>query len=132
MAVLVPPFAQAQQKASKATARRIVNIIKADKAKFQVYCELGKLVEHIDEAERKNDDMRVDQLSDHMKALEKKLVPEYADFIEALNDMDGNSKDAQEIDDTLSARRDVRPTGRRVTSPARRCAPARPPGSWRT
>jgi wobble nucleotide-excising tRNase len=103
VAVLVPPFAQAQQKATKATAQRVVNIIKADKAKFRAYCELGTLVEQIDEAERKKDDKRVDQLSDQMEALEKKLGPEYANFVEALNDMDANSKDTQEIDDTLSA-----------------------------
>lgn len=103
VAVMVPMFAQAQQKATKATAQRVDNIIKADKAKFQAYCDLGKIVEEIDEAERKDDNKRVDQLSGQMEALEKKLGPEYAAFVEALNDMDANSKDAQEIDDTLSA-----------------------------
>jgi len=103
VAVLVPLFAQAQQKATREGAQRVVNVIKADKAKIRAYCDLAKIVEQIDEAERKNDNKRVDQLSDQMEALEKKLGPEYAGFIEALNDMDSNSKDAQEIDDTLSA-----------------------------
>jgi len=103
VAVLVPLSVQSQQTATKADAQRVVNIIKADKAKIQAYCDLVKLIEQIDEAERKSDDKRTNELSDQMEALERRLGPEYADFVDALNDMDSNSKEAQEIDDTLSA-----------------------------
>ena len=74
-----PVYAQDQSNAIKlkADAQKVVSIIKGDKAKTQVYCEINDLGEQIGEADQKKDDKNAEALSQQVTELEKKLGPEY-------------------------------------------------------
>ena len=101
----VPVDAQAQKpgaaKVTNADAQKVVKIISGDKAKTQVFCELSKLGEQIDQAEQKNDSKTADALSQKADALAEKLGPEYAALMDVLQTLDENSKDGDAIGRTL-------------------------------
>ena len=59
-----------------------------DKAKTQIYCEIQKLTEQMDQAYEKNDSKKADELSEKIDTLEKTLGPEYAALIDGLEDID--------------------------------------------
>ncbi|HXX07390.1 MAG TPA: hypothetical protein VEJ43_04875 [Pseudolabrys sp.] len=84
-------------KVTKASAQKVIKGISSDKAKTQVFCDLGKLAGQIDEAEQKKDMKKIDELNQKMGELATKLGPEYASLMDGMQDMDPNSKDAQEI-----------------------------------
>jgi hypothetical protein len=86
----------------KADAQRVVSIIKGDKAKTQVYCEINDLGEQIGEADQKMDDNKAEALSRQITELEKKLGPEYFALVNDLNNIDPNSLQGQEIDSILA------------------------------
>jgi len=97
---VLPLSAQAQPKAAKATkadAERIVKMISADKNKVKIYCEIAKMGDEIDAADQKKDTKKVDELSDKMDNLSKQLGPEYVKFTEALQSLNQDSKEAQDI-----------------------------------
>jgi len=101
----VPLCAQAQKpgaaKITDADAQNVVKIIGADKVKTQTFCDISKLGDQADEAAQKKDMKKVEELNQKMEALVTKLGPEYAAFMNALQDMDPNSPDGQKIDATL-------------------------------
>ena len=100
----MPLSAQAQSKApkpTKASAMKVVATISADKAKVQTYCEMAKLGEQIDAADKKKDTKTVDALSKKMDDMSQKLGPEYAALMDGLQDVDPSSKDGQEISSAL-------------------------------
>lgn len=100
----IPLSAQAQSKApkpTKASAMKVVATISADKAKVQTYCEMAKLGEQIDAADKKKDTKTVDALSKKMDDMSQKLGPEYAALMDGLQDVDPGSKDGQEISSAL-------------------------------
>jgi hypothetical protein len=98
----LPVSAQAQKaKATNADAQKVVKMISADKAKMQIYCDMAKLGEQIDQADQKKDTKKVDELSKKMDDMTKKLGPEYAALMDGLQDMDANSKAGKEIGETL-------------------------------
>jgi hypothetical protein len=100
-----PVYAQDQQLNAaklKADAQRVVSIIKGDKAKTQVYCEINDLGEQIGEADQKNDDYKAEALSQQVTELEKKLGPEYFALVNDLNNVDTNSPEGREIDSVLA------------------------------
>ena len=103
----LPVCAQAQKpaamKATKADAQKVVNIISADKVKAQAYCELASLGEQVEQADKSNDPKKADELSKKMDDLTNKLGPEYAGLMDALQDMDPETKEGQEIGTTLEA-----------------------------
>ena len=73
-----PIYAQDQQSTAiklKADAQKVVSIIKGDKAKTQVYCEINDLGEQIGEADQKKDDKNAEALSQQVTELEKNWVP---------------------------------------------------------
>ncbi len=95
-----PAFAQPAKPAAKLTtaeAQKVVNIIKADKAKTQTYCQLAKLGEQIDEADQKKDEKKVEALSKQMDDLSQKLGPEYVAFMDRMQSLDPKSPDADAI-----------------------------------
>lgn len=98
---LVPMGAQAQQgkapKVTKASAQRVVKMISDDKAKTKTYCDMAKLGDEIDKADEKKDAKKVEELSKKVDDMGKQLGPEYVALMDGLQDMDPNSKDAQEI-----------------------------------
>jgi hypothetical protein len=98
-------YAQDQQPNAaklKADAQRVVSIVKGDKAKTQVYCEINDLGEQIGEADQKRDDNKAEALSRQVTELEKKLGPEYSALVNDLNNVDPNSSEGREIDSILA------------------------------
>ena len=102
---MVPLYADAQQPNTaklKADAQKVVSIIRADKAKTQVYCEINDLGEQIGEADQKREDIKVEALSRQVTELEKKLGPEYSALVNDLNNVDPNSLEGREINSILA------------------------------
>ena len=101
----MPVCVQAQKpsasKATKADAQKVVEIISDDKAKIQTFCDIIKLGDQAVEAGQKNDMKKVEELNQKMEELATKLGPEYAAFMNTLQDVDPNSADGQEIDLTI-------------------------------
>ena len=100
-----PVYAQDQQSNAinlKADAQKVVSIIKGDKAKTQVYCEINDLSEQIGETDQKKDDKNAEALSQQVTELQKKLGPEYLALVNNLNNMDPNSPEGREIDSILA------------------------------
>jgi thiamine biosynthesis lipoprotein ApbE len=94
---MVPLFAPAQQPDMaklKADAQKVVSIISHDKAKSQIYCQINDLSDEIDQ---EKDSSRADALVQKINDLEKQLGPEYLAVIDAIKDIDPNSKGAQDI-----------------------------------
>jgi ABC-type transporter Mla subunit MlaD len=88
-------------KPTKADAQRVVQIISADKAKTQQYCDLAKLNDQIEQADKNKDLKKSDELSQQALELAQKLGPEYAALMTGLDQLDPTSKDGQEIDNVL-------------------------------
>jgi hypothetical protein len=99
-----PLYAQDQPNTAKlkADAQRVVSIIKGDKVKTQVYCEISDLGEQIGEADQRMDDNKAEALSRQVTELEKKLGPEYFALVNGLNNVDANSPEGQEIESILA------------------------------
>jgi ABC-type transporter Mla subunit MlaD len=97
----VPAGALAQTpggaKATKADAQKVVQMISADKAKTQTYCDIARLGDEIEQADQKKDSKKVDELAQKMDAMSKQLGPEYVALIDGLQGIDPNSKDADDI-----------------------------------
>ena len=86
---------------TKADAQKVVKIISGDKAKTQTYCDMNKLGEQIKQANEKNDNKMVSELSQKLMALGEKLGPEYVALMDGLQDIDPESEDGQEINSVL-------------------------------
>jgi peptidoglycan hydrolase CwlO-like protein len=103
----VPLYAHAQKpgaaKVTNASAQKVIKTISSDKAKTQIFCDIGRLDAQIDEAEQKKDMNKIDELNQKMGELATKLGPEYVSLMDRMQDMDPNSKDAQEIGSMLEA-----------------------------
>jgi len=96
----VPVYAQGQQPnvaKLKAEARKVVSIIRGDKAKTQAYCQINSLGGQMVEAAHEKDSKKAEALSQRVDDLEKQLGPEYHALFDALYDADPNSKDVQDI-----------------------------------
>jgi DNA repair ATPase RecN len=96
----VPLYAQGQQPnvaKLKADAQKVVSIISGDKAKTQTYCQIANLGEQMDQAVHEKDKKKFEELAQRINEGEKQLGPEYLALIDAVKDVDQNSKDAQEI-----------------------------------
>jgi hypothetical protein len=82
----------------KAEAQNVVSIIKGDKAKTDVYCQINDLGEQIDGADQK----KAEALSQQVIELEKKLGPEYSVLVNDLKNVDPNSPEGRDIDSILA------------------------------
>jgi hypothetical protein len=94
-----PLFAQAQPDFAKlkADAQKVVSIISGDKAKIETYCQINDLGDQIGDADQQKDHKKAEALVQKMNELEKQPGPEYLALVEAAQDVDPNSKEAQEI-----------------------------------
>jgi hypothetical protein len=100
----LPVCAEAQQPSAakaKADAQKIVKMIIGDKAKSQIYCDVVKLGEQIEETDPK-DKKKADELYQQVDELATK-GPEYTSLMNELQDMDPDSEDGKEIGSTLEA-----------------------------
>ena len=97
----VPVCAQAQKPSAatvtKTDVQKVVKLISGDKAKTQTYCDIGKLNAQMAEADETKDTKKLDELSQQIDALGKKLGPEYAALMDGLEDVDPNSEDGKQI-----------------------------------
>ena len=82
----------------KAEAQNVVSIIKGDKAKTDVYCQINDLGEQIDGADQK----KAEALSQQVIELEKKLGPEYSVLVNDLKNVDPNSPEGRDVDSILA------------------------------
>jgi hypothetical protein len=96
---VLPLAAQAQNapKPTKAAAQKVVKAISADKAKLKIYCEMSKLDEQIGAADQKKDTKKVETLSKQMDDMAEQLGADYVNLMQGLQDIDQDSKQAQEI-----------------------------------
>ena len=94
-----PLYAQQQPNAAKlkGDAQKVVSMIRADKAKSQVYCQINSLGEEIDLAAQARDEQKADALTKKINDLEKQLGPEYVALFDALNNADEHSTEFQDI-----------------------------------
>ena len=83
-----PLCAQAQksspEKVTKADVQKIVQSISGDKAKTEIYCNIGKLNEQIAEIDETKDAKKAAELAAQIEALGKKLGPEFVALAERL------------------------------------------------
>ena len=97
----VPVCAQAQKPnaatVTKTDVQKVVKLISGDKAKTQTYCDIGKLNAQMAEADETKDTKKLDELSQQIDALGKKLGPEYAALMDGLEDVDPESEDGKQI-----------------------------------
>jgi hypothetical protein len=94
-----PLYAQQQPDAAslKEDAQKVVSIIRGDKAKSQVYCQINSLGGEIDLAAQARDEQKADTLTKRINDLEKQLGPEYPALFDALENADPNTKEFQDI-----------------------------------
>ena len=97
------PKGSKEETTKVAAAQKVVKTISADKAKTQTYCDIGKLGDQVQEAEKKNDMKKIDELNSKMGDLATKLGPEYVELIGGLEDIDPNSKEAEDVGGVLAS-----------------------------
>ena len=100
LVLTAPLYAQAEQPDMtklKADAQKVVSVIRGDKAKSQTYCQINSLGGEIDLAAQARDEQKADALTKKINDLENQLGPEYLALFDALNNVDPNSKDFQDI-----------------------------------
>jgi hypothetical protein len=81
----------------KSDAQKVVSIIRSDKAKTQVHCQISSLAGEMSLAAQARDEQKVDVLAKRIGDLEKQIGPEYLALLNALSNADENSKDVQDI-----------------------------------
>jgi len=74
-----------------ADVQKLVQTVSADKAKVQIYCQLGKLNDQIGEALNKKDDKTAEALEKQADALAEKMGPDYNRIMDGLGGVDENS-----------------------------------------
>jgi hypothetical protein len=90
-------YAQSQQPNAAELAQKVVGIIAGDKTKTQTYCQVVDLSDELDQVDQKKESKKAEDLSHKINELQKNLGPEYLALLEALKDVDPNSKAGQEI-----------------------------------
>jgi|RhiMetdeSRZDD1v2_1073273.scaffolds.fasta_scaffold565434_1 hypothetical protein len=80
-----------------ADVQRVSKVIGGDPGKKQAYCAMAKLEQQVGEADQKKDTKKVEELSKQVDDLIKKVGPEYAKLMEALDKVDPNSADGKKL-----------------------------------
>jgi mevalonate kinase len=102
MMVTAPVYAQAQ-KPTRADAQRVFEIISGNEVKTQIFCDIGKLGDEIEQAAERKDTRTTDELHRKIDELGRKLGPEYAALMNGIQDVDPESEDGQQISSTIQA-----------------------------
>ena len=94
-----PLFAQAERDPAKlkADAKKVVSIIKADKAKTQAYCQIVVVGEQMNQALQAKDKKKLEELAQKLPELENNLGPEYLGLLESLRKVNLRPQDGQQI-----------------------------------
>jgi hypothetical protein len=98
--VAVPVCAQAQRP-TRVDAQKVFEIITGDEAKTQTFCDVGKLGDEMEQASKKRDSKKVEELSLKVDELKVKLGPEYAALMNGIQDVDPDSEDGRQISATI-------------------------------
>jgi hypothetical protein len=98
----IPAVGQTQNqpaapKPTLADVQKIVQMINADKAKLQTYCDLAKLNDQIAAADQRKDTKTVAALGKQVDSLEQKMGPDYAKVMDGLYQVDENSALGKQI-----------------------------------
>ena len=83
--------------------RKVLEIIKGDKAKTQTYCNMVRLGHEMAAADEK----KADELNQKMGELEKKLGPEYAALMDGFREIDLGSEVGQDKRSVRCSRRSM-------------------------
>jgi hypothetical protein len=90
-----PAEEKAPPKATKAEVQKVVDAIKADKAKLTIFCGLAKLQDQYQAAAEKNDEKKLDALDKQLEEEAKKLGPDFDRVTQSeLDEETGNLLDA--------------------------------------
>jgi mevalonate kinase len=100
--VAAPVCAQAQ-KPTRADAQKVFEIISGNEVKAQIFCDIGKLGDEIEQAAGKKDTKTADELRRQIDDLGRKLGPEYAALMNGIQNVDPESEDGQQISSTIQA-----------------------------
>lgn len=100
---VIPMMAHAQQNAPAAKApkptiadvQKLVQTINGDRAKVQAYCDMGKVLAQIDQAEQKKDAKAIKALGAKADSLTQQLGPDYSRIMDGLDDIDPNSAEGK-------------------------------------
>ena len=86
--IALPVCAQAQRpsapKVNKGDAQRVLKIIQSDKAKTQIYCEMAKVGNQLEQINEEADPKKFEELSRKMDEMGKRLGPEYGALIDGV------------------------------------------------
>jgi len=102
----IPALALAQQKGgpppaakapSTADAQKVVNMIKGDKAKLDIYCQIAKIGDQAQAAAQKKDQKKMDDLNQQAEALGQKLGPDYIKLMEGMDNVNPDSKEGKDL-----------------------------------
>jgi hypothetical protein len=97
----MPVVAHAQQGGgkppTKADAQKVVNMIKADKAKLDTYCQISKLGDQAQAAAQKKDQKKMDDLNKQADALGQKIGPDYVKLMAGMDDVNPDSKEGKDL-----------------------------------
>jgi hypothetical protein len=103
MIAAIPVFAHAQQPSAAivthADARKVLEIIKGDRAKTEAYCDMVHLGHEMAAADEK----KADELNQKIGQLHRKLGPEYTALMDGFQDLDLGSEVGQEISSMFAA-----------------------------
>jgi hypothetical protein len=81
----------------KEHARTVVGTIGADKGKTQIYCQILDLTEQAEEANQEKNVKKAMTLSEQIDLLQKKLGPDFVALAHALDNINPDSPDGQEL-----------------------------------
>jgi hypothetical protein len=90
-------------KPSKAEVQKLVDGIKADKAKSDQYCNMMKLYDEAAQAEEKKDQKKVDDLTKQADEVGKKLGQDYEKVMTGLQNVDPSTPEGQELSTILDS-----------------------------
>ena len=99
----IPVVAQAQQnippgqvpKPTVADVQKVVQAVSADQAKLRAYCDMGKVLMQLDQAEQKRDANAIKALSAKADGLAQQLGPDYARVMDGLSNVDPRSEEGK-------------------------------------
>jgi hypothetical protein len=88
-------------KPTKADAQKVVQIVTADKAKTQAYCQLAKLNDQMAAAEQRKDQKALEALGKQADDVSQKIGPEYAKLMDGLEQVDPDSNEGKQFSAVL-------------------------------
>ncbi len=100
---VAPVVAQAQRngppgqvpKPTIADVKNVVQAVSADKAKLRAYCDMGKVLMQLDQAEQKKDANAIKTLSAKADGLAQQLGPDYSRVMDGLSNVDPRSEEGK-------------------------------------